>query len=90
MYEKLEIFKRVSDVEIIRYFCLRNIVNDTYGVQSVDHLNTPIDEISVGQLDSQFFELLLEELPEQRTEFFSTLKEAISNFEVDFGLDKSF
>jgi len=77
MYEAFDIWKRVSDKQLIRYRCFRNLETNRYAVQSSDRYSLPIDSKRVTFLEHQFLELLAESSPDERAATFESLSDAI-------------
>jgi hypothetical protein len=88
-YEAFDIWKRVSDKQLIRYRCFRNMETNRYVVQSSDWYSLPIDGKRVAFLESQFLELLAESPPDERAPTFESLNAAIVAHEERFRDDPS-
>jgi hypothetical protein len=84
MYEAFDIWKRVSDKQLIRYRCFRNLETNRYAVQSSDWYSLPIDSKRVTFLERQFLEVLAESSPDERAATFESLNDAIVAHERKF------
>ena len=84
LYEAIDVWKRVSEKQLVRYRCFRILLLNKFCVQSADGYYLPFDEKLNRQHDKQFLELLLENAPDKREKTYSTLEEAIEAFEKDF------
>lgn len=84
LYEAIDVWKRVSKKELVRYRCFKNLTTNQYSLQSADFYRIPLDLGQVGNLEKQFVELLAEQLPEERAESFESVEEAIAAHEREF------
>ena len=84
MYEHIEVWTRIASKLARRYRCFRLLESGSYCVQSADFIRLPLNQSHLAQLDCQFFELLIEEPPEQRSAVFSSLEAAIAAFDRAF------
>ena len=84
MYQALDIWKRVSDKQLVRYRCFRNLETNKYVVQSSDWYSLPLDGKRVTFLEFQFLELLAESSPDERAPAFESLSDAIMAHEQRF------
>jgi hypothetical protein len=84
LFKSVDVWKRLHNGDAIRYRCFELIPSGRYCVQSADFYRRPLDDKSGGFLDRQFIELLLQQAPEDRTQTFSTLEEAIANHDEEF------
>jgi hypothetical protein len=85
-YESVDVWKRVSRSELVRYRCFRNVVTNKYSVQSSDFYRLPLDPAQAANLEKQFLELLAEQAPDERAEAeFGSLAEAIEAHDLQFG-----
>ena len=90
LYRQIYVWSRLADSRLVRYRCLKVLPDDTYCVQSADFFTAPVTETQIMQSDMQFYELLAEEAPEDRTEPAATLEEAIRRHQEAFcGLEVS-
>jgi hypothetical protein len=85
LYESVDVWKRVSKSELIRYRCFKNIATNKFSVQSADFYHVPPDSAQVANLEKQYLELLAEQAPDERSEAaFSSLAEAIEAHDREF------
>lgn len=84
MYERIEIWKRDGAECVIRFQCLRRASDGMFAVQNADYFRNPISTSVVQSSDLRFVELLLDDDPENRCDWYSSLNEAISHHEQDF------
>lgn len=80
MYESIDVWKRVNDEKLIRYRCFRSLVENKYFVQSVDCYYPSFDADQARFFDKQFLELLNEDCPENRSDSYDSLEEAINKY----------
>jgi hypothetical protein len=84
LYEVIDVWKRYSRTQLVRYRCFRNLAANTYSVQSADFYRLPIDSSQLMNLEKQFCELLAEQAPDERSGAFTSIEEAIAAHERDF------
>ncbi len=84
LYEAIDVWRRISEEQLVRYRCFRILPDNKFCVQSADHYHLPFDEQANRQHDKRFFELLFEESPDVREKTYATSEEAIEAFERDF------
>jgi len=84
LYQAIDVWKRVSARELVRYRCFRNLATNRYSVQSADFYRLPLDQTQVGNLEKQFYELLAEQAPDERAGSFESAEEAIAAHEREF------
>jgi len=84
LYQQIDVWKRRGGGRLCRYRCLRLEPEGTYVVQSADSLSIPLDLAVVDILDAQFHQLLAEEAPEERSQTYATLGEAIAAHDREF------
>jgi hypothetical protein len=84
LYEAVDVWKRISSDQVLRYRCFRILPERRFCVQSADHYYLPLDENLRKQHKSRFLELLAEEAPDVREKTYETLEEAIEMFEQGF------
>lgn len=80
MYLVLNVIRRSVD-HIVVYRCLQRISDGSYFVQSADRVRLPVRSEDMNVLEKQFWELLLENEPDTRSEPAKTLEDAIHAFE---------
>ena len=84
LYEHHDVWRRLSDSELVRYRCFRVLPNSGYCVQNADSYYFPFDDEQEEFLGKHFLELLIEEAPDIRSGTHDTLEEAIQAFERDY------
>jgi hypothetical protein len=84
LYQAIDVWKRVSETECVRYRCFRNIATNRYAVQSADFYRVPLDSEQTANLERQYLELLLEQAPDERSEGFDSITEAIIAHDAEF------
>jgi hypothetical protein len=84
LYETVDVWRRVSKNELVRYRCFRNLQTKRYSVQSSDFYKLPMDLKRATFLEKQYLELLAEQAPDDRAASFDTLSEAIQVHEQAF------
>jgi hypothetical protein len=87
MFKAIDIWKRLDDAAAIRYRCFQRLNDGQFCVQSADYYHLPLNENQIKALDKQFLELFIEESPDQRSSLYSTLEEAIANYDLEFSSD---
>jgi hypothetical protein len=76
-FEAIDIWKRTSSGELVRYRCFRNLRTNKYAVQSSDIYSIPFDPKRTTFLEKQYLELLASASPDERDAGFDSLDEAI-------------
>lgn len=84
MFECISVWKRVSDSELILYRCFKNLATGMYCVQSADFYRVPINAKQVAFLEENSLRLFVA-VPEERSNSFATLEEAIREHVRKFG-----
>ncbi|KAM3093803.1 hypothetical protein ACKFKF_28630 [Phormidesmis sp. 146-12] len=87
MFKAIDIWKRIDDTAAIRYRCFQRLTDQQFCVQSADYYYLSLNEKQIRTLDQQFLELFIEESPDQRSAFYSTIEEAIAQYDQDFADD---
>ena len=64
--------------------CWRILPEGRYVVQSADHLRAPFTAQQATEHEVRRWELFAETAPEERSETFLTLAEAIEKFDIEF------
>jgi hypothetical protein len=83
LYEAIDVWRKLSPTEFVCYRCFRNILTNRYVVQSADFFTLPLDTKQMANLSKQYLELLTEQAPDERSESFDSLIEAIKAHEAD-------
>jgi hypothetical protein len=84
LFEAIDVWKRVSENELIRYRCFKNLQTRKYSVQSSDFYRFPLDLNRSSFLEKQYLELLASDAPDERNAGFETLSEAIEAHDREF------
>ena len=66
------------------YRCFERLLDHRFLVQSADRIRLPIRIEDIHYHERQFWELLIESSPEERSEAYSTIEEAITAFDAYF------
>ncbi|MEJ2418200.1 MAG: hypothetical protein P8Y45_14990 [Exilibacterium sp.] len=83
LYEKIDVFERGDNCLKI-YRCFKNLSNNLYYVQSLDHVYEPVDADQIISSEKQLYELLIDDELLDRTDGFATLEKAILVFKDEF------
>jgi hypothetical protein len=83
-YQDIRVWQRLSERSCVRYSCFKDLSTGKYGVQSADFYRLPVDEQLRRQHDIQFFELFMEEDPQERCAWFDSLEAAIEAHDEQF------
>ncbi|HLK08908.1 MAG TPA: hypothetical protein VKV30_13220 [Candidatus Angelobacter sp.] len=78
LYQAIDVWKRVSGKELLRYRCFKNLETNRYSVQSADFYSLPLDTAQATNLEKQSCELFAERLPDERAAGFASIDEAIA------------
>src|SRR5215472_6771855 len=84
MFRSIDVWKILNAQTLVRYRCFQLLTNNRYCVQSADFYTLPLDESRVRSLEAQFVELLIEQRPDERTDTFASLQEAIAHHDEEF------
>jgi hypothetical protein len=87
LYRAIDVWKKTGDGRLLRYRCFEVLPEGRYCVQSADFYDVPMPEERVRQHERQFFELLSETPPDERSETYETLDMAIQMHDSDFDED---
>lgn len=82
LFEQINVWHRVDDSESVCYRCYRLLPDGGYCVQSADFFR--LNQVDKQDLNRQQIELFLEQSPDERSELWPTLEEAIRNFQKEF------
>lgn len=83
MYVSINVMKRASD-HVVVYRCFQRLSDGAYFVQSADRVWLPVQLEKLQSLETQFWELLIEDEPETRSSPALTLQDAIRAFDACF------
>ena len=84
MFQEIRVWKRTTSGQLILYRCFQSLSTKKYYVQSADFYEKSVKSAHISQRDLLFLELLSDLSPEERTEGFATLEEAIQAHDADF------
>lgn len=85
MFKAIDVWKRISDSEAVRYRCFQCLRTGKYSVQSADFYRLPENPAQSDQLNRQHIELFVRQAPDERTGAYDTLEAAIDAHEAEFG-----
>ena len=85
MFKAIDVWKRISDSEAVRYRCFQCLRTGKYSVQSADFYRLPENPAQSDQLDRQHIELFVQQAPDEKTGAYDTLEAAIDAHEAEFG-----
>ena len=85
MFKAIDVWKRITGSEAVRYRCFQNLQTGKYSVQSADFYRLPRNPAQSAQLERQHIELFVEQAPDERTGSHETLEAAIEAHEAEFG-----
>lgn len=86
-YRQIFVWKHRSEVEVdaaVRYCCFESLKTGLFYVQSADFFRLPVDEKNRYDLDRQAIELFVETDPQDRTNGFASLEDAIADHDRCF------
>jgi hypothetical protein len=84
LFKTIDVLKRISDSEAVRYRCFQSLDTGKYSVQSADFYRLPRNPDESAQLERQHIELFIEQAPDERSGSYETLEAAIQAHEVEF------
>jgi len=84
LFEAIDVWKRLSQKELVRYRCFKNLSSHRYSVQSADFYQIPLDPKQAADQERQHLELLAEQPPDERAGSYVTLAKAIEAHDRDF------
>ncbi len=87
LYKSIDVWRKHSNKCAIRYRCFQVVGEKKFCVQSADYFYYPIDKEQIENFESQFLQLFIDCLPDERTETYATLEEAIKKHEEEFMKD---
>jgi hypothetical protein len=83
-YLAIDVWSRLKDGRLVRFRCFQINPGNRFCVQSADFFESKDDQNRIKESEMQFLELLLEQAPDERSETFDTLEEAINHHEKTF------
>src|SRR5580692_11667062 len=87
LFESINVWKRVSANSLVLYRCFKNLATGRFSVQSADFYPFPIDAAQVSFLERNYLQLFAALSPEERSNSFATLVEAIEEHDREFGVE---
>jgi hypothetical protein len=84
LYKLINICRRVSTKEAVVYRCFEVLPDKGFVVQSADRIWLPFETGYTHQHERQLWELFCETAPEERSQVYPSLEEAIAAFDKEF------
>ena len=84
-YRAFDVWCRLADGGLARYRCFEVLPLGKFCVQSKDFYRPPFRRESAKDLEEQFWELLSETAPDQRSGMYDSLEDAIEMHDKEFG-----
>ncbi|HLY92762.1 MAG TPA: hypothetical protein VKQ89_05855 [Candidatus Angelobacter sp.] len=84
LYQAIDVWKWVSEQQVVRYRCFKNLKTNRFAVQNADFYHWPFDTAQAASLEKQSHELFAEQLPDQRASSFDSIEEAIRAHDREF------
>lgn len=84
LYKAIDIWKRMGNGSVVRFRCFEILGENQFCVQSADFFHLPIDEKQMKYLDNHYIELFIEDAPDERSDTYPSLEEAIAAHEIIF------
>jgi len=85
IYKEHLIWKRIDREETaIRFNCFEILGENKFCVQGVDYFSLPVDDAQIRGFNNQYIELFIEDSPENRSDLYDTLEDAIIFYERKF------
>lgn len=84
LFQLIPVFKRISDQQLTEYVCLYNLDTKQYAVLCSNFYHLPFPYSNLDYQQKISIELLLEESPQTRCEWFPSIKQAIHQHDLDF------
>ena len=81
LYKEIVVWKRIDDEQVIKYNCFEVLGEDKYCVQSADYYYLSTNNQDRLAFEEQFLELLIEVAPDERSQLYDSLEEAIESFD---------
>ncbi len=83
-YVPIDVWSRLTDGRLVRFRCFEILPGSRFCVQSADFFGRPTGPGRLSESDRQFLELFSEQPPDERSETFDTLMEAVEYHEKEF------
>jgi len=83
-YRKIEIWKQCDHDNMVRFICFEILNEKRFCVQSSDYFYLPIDNDQIANSNKQQVELFMDAAPEERSELYDSLVDAITAHELEF------
>lgn len=84
LFKQIFIWKKISADSAIRYCCFENLEKRIFCVQNADYFSLPIEWKCFQEAEAQIAELFMECAPDERCEWYDSLKSAIEAHDSDF------
>ena len=86
LYVQHDVWRRTSDAVCIRYIVLMHLESGKFAVQSADFFDG-LNGVGLDYFNKQFIELMKEESPLERCEWFRSIEDAVRAHDDDFSKD---
>ncbi len=80
LFQEVTVWERVSDTLAIKYCGLHHLESQQYAIQSADYFHLPVTHQPIMASQKQFVELMLDESPKARCDWYHSLPAAILAF----------
>jgi len=84
IYRKIEVWKQGRHNNMIRFTCFELLGEKKFCIQSADYFYLPIDNNQLVIHNKQQIELFIDLLPDERSELYDSLVDAIAAHEIEF------
>jgi len=80
LFQEITVWERISDTLAIKYCGLHHFESQQYAIQSADYFHLPITQAQLLASQKQCVELLLDECPKVRCDWYHSVPAAILAF----------
>ena len=84
LFQLMPIFKRISDQQLAEYVCFYSLETKQYAVLCTNFYSPTSSTDDHAYFKKLTVELLLEESPQSRCQWFSSIQKAIEQHDLDF------
>ena len=84
LFKEVKVFKKINNECLILYRCYELLSKNKYCVQSKDYFYSPFTEEQINNSNLQKLELFFETLPNERSELYSSISDAIKAYDLEF------
>jgi len=84
LFQLMPIFKRISDQQLAEYVCFYRLETKQYAVLCTNFYSPTSSTDDHAYFKKLTVELLLEESPQSRCQWFSSIQKAIEQHDLDF------